>query len=188
MKAIPFSELPEVLLIEPRVFRDGRGYFLETYHEDRYEQAGIPRLLVQANQSSSVPGVLRGLHYQWPAPQGKLVRVLHGRVWDVAVDIRVDSPTFGVSVSAELSGDNFRQLWIPPGFAHGFAVLGDVPATLAYLCTEAYNPAYDRAVRWDDPDLAVRWPLSSPLLSDKDRGAPLLADLRRANLLPIGLS
>lgn len=170
------TALPGVLLIQPRVFRDERGSFLETWRRDRYAEAGIPTEFVQDNAATSRRGVLRGLHYQWPEPQGKLVTVLHGEVYDVAVDIRRGSPARGRWVAERLSAGNGRQLWIPEGFAHGYAVLSDT-AVLAYKCTRAYHPAGDAAIRWDDPAIAVEWPLSAPTLSPRDAAAPLLAEI-----------
>ena len=168
------TALPEVLLIRPRIFRDDRGSFHETWHSERYEQAGIPSTFVQDNVSLSRRGVIRGLHYQYPDPQGKLVMVLHGEVFDVAVDIRRGSPTFGQWDGALLSAENGHQLWIPEGFAHGFAVLSDT-AVFAYKCTRLYNPAGDAAVRFDDPDIGVDWGITDPILSERDLRAPRLA-------------
>jgi dTDP-4-dehydrorhamnose 3,5-epimerase len=165
--------LPGVLVIEPRVFRDARGFFLETFNAERFAEAGLPTEFRQDNHSRSVAGVLRGLHYQLRRPQGKLVRVVRGAVWDVAVDIRRGSPTFGRWVAEELSEENQRMLWVPPGFAHGFYTLSDV-ADLTYKCTDVYQPDDDRGVRWSDPTIGITWPSTAPLLSDKDRAlAPL---------------
>jgi dTDP-4-dehydrorhamnose 3,5-epimerase len=172
------TRIPEVLILEPPVHRDARGYFLESWREDRLESAGIHQRFVQDNHSHSVEGTLRGLHYQVERPQGKLVRVVSGEVFDVAVDLRRSAPTFGQWVSTYLSQDNHRQLWIPTGFAHGFYVLSET-ADLLYKCTEYYSPGHDRAIRWNDPDLAISWPLRegcSPIISDKDRAAPWLRD------------
>ncbi len=174
MKVSPTS-LPEVLLIEPRVFPDGRGHFFEMWVETRYSDAGIHLPFVQDNFSKSVKGTLRGLHFQEPSAQGKLVTVLAGTVFDVAVDIRRGSPRFGEWIGVELDGDHPRQLWVPPGFAHGFYVLSD-QAYFHYKCTEFYNPSTERSVRWDDPSLLIEWPVEAPVLSDKDSAAPLLAD------------
>ena len=179
MKVTP-TELPEVLLVEPKVHGDDRGHFYELFHEQRYAEAGIRGPFVQDNHSRSVHGTLRGLHFQEPCPQGKLVQVLRGRVWDVAVDVRRGSPRFGRWVGIELSGDTPRQLWIPPGFAHGFCVLSD-SADFFYKCTELYAPECDRSIAWNDPAIGIRWPLAEPLLSSKDRAAPTLA---RAPVLP----
>ena len=171
------TEIPDVLILEPRVFGDNRGYFMEIYQRDRYAEQGIPANLVQDNLSYSRRGVLRGLHLQWPHPQGKLVQVFSGEVFDVAVDIRRGSPTFGRWVGALLSGDNKRQLWVPPGFAHGFCVTSD-DALFAYKCSDFYHPETERSVRWDDPDIGILWPLEGePDLSPKDVGAALLRDI-----------
>jgi dTDP-4-dehydrorhamnose 3,5-epimerase len=173
------TPLPGVILVEPDVHRDARGYFLETWHADKYRAAGIDATFVQDNASRSARGTLRGLHYQEPDAQGKLVRVADGAVYDVAVDVRRGSPTFGRWYGVELSGENHRQLWIPPGFAHGFCVLS-AHADFVYKCTTFYSPRSERAVRWDDPDIGVDWPrvdgIGEPLLSQKDRAAPRLAD------------
>ncbi|HEX5386109.1 MAG TPA: dTDP-4-dehydrorhamnose 3,5-epimerase [Gemmatimonadales bacterium] len=164
---VEVTALPGVLLLVPRVFGDPRGYFLESFNRRVFQEAGLPVEFVQDNHSRSRAGVLRGLHYQLPHPQGKLVRVARGRVFDVAADIRVGSPTFGRWVGVELSDENARMLWVPPGFAHGFCALSD-PADVAYKCTELYHPEGERGVRWDDPDLAIEWPVHDPLLSPKD--------------------
>jgi dTDP-4-dehydrorhamnose 3,5-epimerase len=168
-------ELPGVLLVHPRVHGDARGFFLETFQAGRYAEAGIPGPFVQDNWSRSVKGTLRGLHFQQPHAQGKLVSVMSGAVWDVAVDVRRGSPTFGRHVAVELSAENKAQLWIPPGFAHGFCVLSD-SADLVYKCTAPYIPEADRSLRWNDPALDIPWPVRSPLLSARDLSAPLLAD------------
>jgi dTDP-4-dehydrorhamnose 3,5-epimerase len=175
------TELPGVLILEPRVFGEPRGWFMESWNAARYASHGIPTTFVQDNVSYSVPGVLRGLHYQLPNAQGKLVSVLEGEVYDVAVDIRRDSPTFGRSVGVVLSGDNHRQLWIPEGFAHGFYVTK--PAIFFYKVTAPYDPKAERSVLWSDADLALAWPGRDPLLSDKDARAPRLKDIP-ADLLP----
>ncbi|WP_454831911.1 dTDP-4-dehydrorhamnose 3,5-epimerase [Pseudoxanthomonas wuyuanensis] len=170
------TKLPGCVVIEPAVFGDDRGFFFETWNADRYGQHGLPTRFVQSNVSSSARGVLRGLHYQWPNPQGKLVSVLEGEVYDVAVDIRRGSPHFGQWAAVVLSAANKRQFWIPEGFAHGFAVLSE-RAIFSYLCTAQYDRAADAGVRWDDASIGVDWPVSEPLLSDKDAKAPLLADV-----------
>lgn len=175
------SELPECLVIEPAVHGDARGYFYESFNARRFAEAGLDLSFVQTNVSRSARGVLRGLHYQWPHPQGKLVSVIDGEVYDVAVDIRVGSPTFGRWAAAILSSDNHRHFWIPEGFAHGFAVLSE-HATFVYQCTALYDRAGDAAIRWNDADIAVDWPLAEPLLSDKDTKAPFLADVPPARL------
>ncbi|MBN4073450.1 dTDP-4-dehydrorhamnose 3,5-epimerase [Mariprofundus ferrooxydans] len=176
--------LPGVLIIEPKVFGDARGFFLETFHKHRYEAAGIPAdglEFVQDNHSRSTKGVLRGLHFQLENPQGKLVSAGTGAVFDVAADVNPDSSTFGQWVGVELSEDNHRQLWIPPGYAHGFCVLSDV-ADFQYKCTALYHPESDGGVLWNDSDLNIAWPVDAPLLSDKDMRLPSLAEARREQL------
>lgn len=175
------TALPGVLLLEPRVFRDERGWFLETWRDARYAEAGVAPRFVQDNVSVSRRGVIRGLHYQEPGAQGKLVSVLRGRVLDVAVDVRAGSPTFGRWVGYELSDENGHQLWIPEGFAHGFSVLSG-EAVFAYKCTAPYVPAGERTVRWDDPDLAIDWRVADPVVSDKDREGRFLRDLPAEHL------
>lgn len=167
--------LPEIRLIKPRVFRDERGAFRETWRDSDYMARGIGPF-VQDNVSLSHPGVVRGLHFQEPLGQGKLVSVLHGRIFDVVVDVRVGSPTFRRWVSVELSGENCWQLYIPPGFAHGFQALTD-DVIFSYKCTEYYAPAAERTVRWDDPSLAIPWPMADAVLAGKDAEAPLLEEL-----------
>lgn len=170
------TSLPGVLIIEPRVFADDRGFFMEAYHEKRYaEMAGIAGPFVQDNHSASVRGVVRGLHYQEPNAQGKLVRATHGALLDVAVDIRRGSPQFGKWVAVELSAENKRQLWIPPGFAHGFSVLSE-RAEMLYKCTTLYDPNADKGIIWNDPDIAVDWQVDIPILSPKDEKLPRLKD------------
>lgn len=171
------TEIPGVLILEPAVFGDERGFFMETYQQDRYAQHGIPEGLVQDNLSYSRRGVLRGLHLQWPHPQGKLVQVFSGEVFDVAVDVRQGSPTYGRWVGARLSGDNKRQFWVPAGFAHGFCVVSS-DALFAYKCSDFYHPEAELSVRWDDPDIGIDWPLDvAPDLSPKDAEAALLRDI-----------
>lgn len=181
MKVIA-TELPEVKIIEPKVFGDSRGFFLETWNQARYAELGLPASFVQDNMSFSQKGVLRGLHFQNPNSQGKLVYVLQGEVFDVAVDIRVGSPTFGTSVGVTLSSENKRQFYIPAGFAHGFCLTSDT-ALFAYKCTELYQPKLEYGVSWNDPDLGIKWPIDNPLLSDKDLIYPKLKDIDRT-LLP----
>ena len=177
------TDLVGVRMIEPRIFGDERGRFHENWNDARYREHGIDVGAVQSNVSVSQRGVLRGMHYQWPEhPQGKLVSVLEGEVYDVAVDIRRGSPQFGRWTAAYLSGDNHRQLWIPPGFAHGFVVVSE-RAIFQYLCSAPYHPASDRGIRWNDAQLAIDWPVSAPSLSDKDAGAPFLVDVDES-LLP----
>ena len=168
--------LPGVILIEPRVFRDDRGYFLETWSRQRYQEAGLPADFVQDNLSYSKAGVLRGLHYQHPTAQGKFVSVLRGEVFDVAVDIRRGSPTFGKWEGFVLSAENGRQLYVPEGFAHGFVVTSE-DALFSYKCTAPYDPAAEGSVAWDDPALGISWPVSAPTLAAKDRAAPRLGDI-----------
>ena len=180
MKVIETS-LPGCVVIEPAVFGDERGFFMETWNAERYRALGLPDKFVQSNVSSSAKGVLRGLHYQWPRPQGKLVSVLEGEVYDVAVDIRRGSPTFGRWEAVVLSAQNKRQFWIPEGFAHGFAVLSE-RALFSYLCTEVYLKEYDAGVRWNDADIGVDWPISAPQLSAKDEAAPFLAQIEPERL------
>jgi dTDP-4-dehydrorhamnose 3,5-epimerase len=170
------TELPGVLILEPKRFGDDRGFFMEMFHAKRYAEAGITGPFVQDNFSRSARGTLRGLHFQEPHAQGKLVQVLAGAVYDVTVDVRRGSPTFGQWVGVELSAQNKRQLWVPPGFAHGFCVLSD-SADFHYKCTALYSPETERGIAWNDPDLAIAWPLSGPpLLSAKDAAAPRLKD------------
>jgi dTDP-4-dehydrorhamnose 3,5-epimerase len=175
MNVIP-TDLPGVVIIEPQVFGDARGFFMETYNSPRYDAAGLPGVFVQDNVSKSRRGVLRGLHYQLPNPQGKLLTVLQGEIFDVAVDIRRGSPDFGRWVGVTLSDENRRQFYVPPGFAHGFCVTSET-ALVMYKCTEVYRPQNDRGVRWDDPRIGIAWPLTDATVSDKDGRAPLLADV-----------
>jgi len=170
------TDIPEVVIIEPKVFGDARGFFLETYQLDRYASLGISRPFIQDNLSRSAKGVLRGLHLQNPATQGKLVSVLRGGVLDVAVDVRSGSPTFGRHVAIELNEENRRQLWVPRGFAHGFAVLSE-SADFAYKCDNTYSPKDEIIVRWNDPALAIDWGIEEPSLSARDAAAPLLQDV-----------
>jgi len=171
------TAIPAVLLIAPTVHRDARGFFLETWEETRYAAHGIGPRFVQDNQSSSQRGTLRGLHAQLSSPQGKLVRAIRGEILDVAVDGRPNSPTFGKWVSALLTGDNHHQLWVPPGFFHGFAVLSET-AEVAYKCSTPYARGDEIGVRWNDPALGIDWQVAEPLLSAKDAAAPTLADVR----------
>lgn len=169
--------IPDVKIIEPRVFGDERGFFLETFQAERYKsEAGIDLEFVQDNHSRSSKGVLRGLHFQKTRPQGKLVRVVQGEVFDVAVDIRSNSKTFGQWAGAYLSGENKNQFWVPPGLAHGFVVLSD-SADFEYKCTDYYDPSDEGCLIWNDPDVAVEWPVQNPLLSEKDKAGIRLVDL-----------
>lgn len=170
------TDLPGVVIVEPKVFGDDRGYFFESFHRERFAAHGIDIAVTQSNVSRSARGVLRGLHYQWPNPQGKLVSVLAGEVYDVAVDIRRGSPTFGRWAACVLSEENKRLFWVPEGFAHGFVVTSDY-AVFCYHCTAPYDAQADAGVRWNDGDIAVDWPVAEPLLSAKDAQAPFLADV-----------
>ena len=180
MKFLP-TELPEVVLIEPDVHRDARGFFLETWHARRYAEGGIPPRFVQDNHSKSRRGILRCFHAQLSHSQGKLVRVLRGEILDVAVDIRVGSPSFARHVCVRLAAESFEQLWVPPGFGHAFLVLSE-DAEVEYKCTDFYDPSDEIGFAWDDPVVAVRWPIDDPILSERDRGAPTLAMIE--HLLP----
>ena len=180
MKVIETS-LPGCLVLEPRVFGDERGFFYESFNTDKLAPLGLDLQWKQGNVSSSAKGVLRGLHYQWPKPQGKLVSVVRGEVWDVAVDIRHGSPTFGQWEAVVLSAENKRHFWIPPGFAHGFVSLVD-ETVFTYLCTETYDAQADANIRWDDPGLAIDWPVGAPSLSPKDAVAPFLKDIAQDRL------
>jgi dTDP-4-dehydrorhamnose 3,5-epimerase len=175
VKATP-QAIPDVLLIEPQVFGDERGYFMETYHSERYAALGLTMPFVQDNVSRSRQGILRGLHLQNPHGQGKLVSVLEGEVFDVAVDVRLGSPSFGRWVSANLSAQNHRQLYVPPGFAHGFCVLSEY-ATFAYKCSDFYRPECEFGVAFDDPALDIPWPVKTPLLSAKDQQNARLSEI-----------
>ena len=175
------TPLPGVLLIEPRVHRDDRGYFVETYHEERYQAAGVSARFVQDNQSSSSKDTLRGLHAQLKRPQAKLVRCLAGSIWDVAADMRQGSPTFGKYFGVELSAENFKQLYVPGGLLHGFCVLSE-RADVEYKCSDLYVADDQFGIRFDDPTFAIAWPVKSPVLSDKDKAAPYLQN--KLSVLP----
>lgn len=177
------TDLPGCIVIEPQVFGDDRGFFYESFNVGKLAVAGLQAQFVQGNVSSSARGVLRGLHYQWPNPQGKLVSVVEGEVCDVAVDIRRGSPNFGRWTAAVLSADNKRHFWIPEGFAHGFVTLSE-RAAFTYLCTVPYDAQADAGIRWNDGDLAIDWPVSEPVLSGKDAKAPFLADIPPERLPP----
>jgi dTDP-4-dehydrorhamnose 3,5-epimerase len=173
-------DLAGLLLIALPIWRDERGFFVERFHLAGFSARNVPTTFVQDNQSRSMPGVLRGLHFQDGPPQGKLVGVTRGRIWDVVVDIRSDSPTFGHSAGIELSDENGRLLWIPGGFAHGFCVLGDEPADLLYKVDTPYNPAREGGIFWGDEDLAIQWPVDQPIVSPRDAALPRFFALRAA--------
>jgi dTDP-4-dehydrorhamnose 3,5-epimerase len=175
------TDLPEVLLIETAVFTDARGYFFESWHSQKYREQGLPAAFVQDNVSFSTKSTLRGLHLQEPFAQGKLVQVLDGEIFDVAVDVRVGSPRFGAWTGRWLSRDNGRQMFVPPGFAHGFYVGSDT-ALVSYKCTEVYHPETECSIAWNDPAIAIAWPTRHPALSEKDARAPFLADIPTARL------
>ena len=176
------TALPGAFIIEPKVFGDPRGYFLETYNRDRYREAGMDLDFVQDNLSFSRQGTLRGLHFQNPHPQAKLVYVLEGEVFDVAVDVRADSPTFGVWVGVTLSSENKRQFYVPPGFAHGFCVTSEA-ALFAYKCTDRYAPECENSILWCDETIGIDWPVANPLLYEKDKIAPRLQEIPRERLI-----
>jgi len=175
VKFLP-AAVPGVIVIEPDVHPDRRGFFLETYHAGKYRAGGIADVFVQDNHSQSAGATIRGLHLQLRHPQGKLIRVIEGEIFDVAVDVRRGSPTFGAWVGVTLSAANFRQCYIPQGFAHGFAVVSDV-AQVEYKCTDVYDAASEIGVAWDDPAIGIAWPISKPVLSDRDQRHPRLADI-----------
>jgi dTDP-4-dehydrorhamnose 3,5-epimerase len=177
------TKIPEVLIIEPDVFGDERGFFIETWHADKYAALGIDAPFVQDNHSRSGRGVLRGLHFQLKHPQGKLVRVMSGAVFDVAVDIRKGSPTFGLWEGVELSGDNYKQLYVPPGFAHGFCTLSE-SADFLYKCTDFYNPEDEHGIIWNDPDIGIEWPGDDFVVSEKDSKNRSLEEIMDLDLLP----
>ena len=173
MRVVP-SAIPDVLIVEPDVHTDGRGFFLEAYHAERYHQHGIAGLFVQDNHSRSLGGTLRGLHLQLRHPQGKLIRAIEGEIFDVAVDVRRGSPTFGRWVGVALSAENFKQVYVPPGFAHGFAVV-TATAQVEYKTTDVYDPASEIGIAWNDPALGISWPVTTPILSARDGRHPALA-------------
>lgn len=180
MNVVP-GDLAGLLIIEPKIFGDPRGFFLETWNQRRYQECGLKMSFVQDNLSFSRRGTLRGLHFQNPTPQGKLITVLQGEVFDVAVDIRRSSPTFGRWHALTLSAENKRQFFIPPGFAHGFVVVSEA-ALFHYKCTDYYAPKDEVTIRWDDPDLAIPWPIQGPILSERDARAPLFREVSRERL------
>jgi dTDP-4-dehydrorhamnose 3,5-epimerase len=175
VRVVP-TEIADVLIIEPHVHHDERGFFLETYHADRYRQHGIDGPFVQDNHSRSLGGTLRGLHLQLQRAQSKLIRVIEGEIYDIAVDVRRGSPTFGRWVAITLSAENFMQCYIPAGFAHGFCVMSPV-AQVEYKCTDFYDPASEIGIAWNDPALAIPWPIANPVLSERDQHHPTLAEL-----------
>ena len=175
MRVVP-TAIPDVLIVEPDIHHDGRGFFLETYHAERYRAQGIAGPFVQDNHSRSVGGTLRGLHLQLRRPQGKLIRVIEGEIFDVAVDVRRGSPTFGRWIGVTLSDANFKQVYVPPGFAHGFAVVSPI-AQVEYKCTDLYDPSSEIGIAWNDPALAIAWPVADPILSARDGRHPPLADV-----------
>ena len=175
MKFVP-AELAGVIVVEPDVHRDSRGYFLETYNAQKYKAGGVEGPFVQDNHSRSMAGTLRGLHLQLRRPQGKLIRVMEGEIYDVAVDVRRGSPSFGRWVGIRLSADNFKQCYVPQGFAHGFAVISPI-AQVEYKCTDLYDPADEIGIAWNDPALAISWPVGQPFLSERDRRNPILAEV-----------
>ena len=175
MKFVP-AELAGVIVVEPDVHRDSRGYFLETYNAQKYKAGGVEGPFVQDNHSRSMAGTLRGLHLQLRRPQGKLIRVMEGEIYDVAVDVRRGSPSFGRWVGIRLSADNFKQCYVPQGFAHGFAVISPI-AQVEYKCTDLYDPADEIGIAWNDPALAISWPVGEPFLSERDRRHPTLAEV-----------
>jgi dTDP-4-dehydrorhamnose 3,5-epimerase len=175
VKFVP-AECAGVIVVEPDVHRDSRGYFVETYNAQKYKAGGIEGPFVQDNHSRSMAGTLRGLHLQLRHPQGKLIRVIEGEIYDVAVDVRRGSPSFGRWVGVRLSADNFKQCYVPPGFAHGFAVVSPI-AQVEYKCTDLYHPADEVGIAWNDPALAISWPVGQPFLSERDRRNPILAEV-----------
>lgn len=172
-------ELPGLALVQLKLHGDSRGFFIERFREDVFAKAGLPSRFVQDNHSRSAPGVLRGLHYQVSPPQGKLVGVVHGKIWDVAVDIRPNSPTFGKHFGVELSDMNGRLLWIPAGFAHGFCVIGEEPADVLYKVDGLYNAATEGGIAWNDPTLAIQWPVANPTVSARDQKQTSFSDYRK---------
>ncbi len=171
------TNIPGVILIEPKVFGDSRGFFFESYHAEKFRAGGVPLPFVQDNCSKSAKGVLRGLHGQSPHPQGKLIQVIEGEIYDVAVDARRGSPTYGTHISVTLSAENRHQLYVPPGLIHGFCVTSEA-AQVQYKCTELYHPEAEFSVAWNDPDLGITWPTENPILSEKDQNAPCLRDVQ----------
>lgn len=178
MRTTPISELEGLILVELDVYGDARGFFVERFNEEKYRRQGLKTRFVQDNHSRSAPGVVRGLHYQYEPAQGKLVSVTRGRILDVVVDIRADSPTFGKHFSLELNDLEGRMLWIPGGFAHGFSVLGDEPADVFYKVDQFYNPAKEGGISWNDPELGIDWKVASPTISARDQKQPSFSEYR----------
>jgi len=176
-------ELPGLALVELALYGDERGFFVERFNSGLFAKLGLPSAFVQDNHSRSAPGVIRGLHYQTDPAQGKLVGVIRGRIWDVAVDIRPDSPTYGRHYGTELSDMNGRLLWLPAGFAHGFCVLGSEPADVLYKVDGAYNPKSEGGISWNDPELKIAWPVTTPTVSERDRKQPSFAEYRKSPVL-----
>lgn len=185
MKALPCKTpdgivIPDLKLVELTRHGDNRGFFVERYQEAKFGELGLPTSFKQDNHSRSAPNVVRGLHYQFDKPQGKLVGAIRGRIWDVAVDVRAGSPTYGKWYGTELSDENARLLWVPAGFAHGFCVLGEEPADVLYKVTEMYNPEGERGIAWNDPDFAVAWPVKDAVVSGRDQQQPGFAEYKKA--------
>jgi dTDP-4-dehydrorhamnose 3,5-epimerase len=175
------TDLQGVFVIEPVVHRDDRGFFFETYHSEKFAEVGLTLPFVQDNHSKSGKGTLRGLHAQWRRPQGKLVRCLDGSIWDVAIDMRRGSPTWARWFGVELTSENFKQIYVPPGFLHAFVVLSDT-AEVEYKCTDVYDPGGELGVAWNDPEIGIEWPVDEPVLSEKDASAPLLSEVPQEHL------
>lgn len=173
------TPLEGLLVVELKVIHDERGYFMERFNEEKYAGLGLPTRFVQDNHSSSLPGVLRGMHFQWDPPQGKLVGAISGRIYDVAIDVRPKSPTFGQHFGIELSGENGKILWVPAGFAHGLCVIGDEKANVMYKVTAPWNPKGEGGIRFDDPALGIQWPAANPIVNARDRALPTLAEWRK---------
>ncbi len=173
-------ELEGLKIIELDVHGDARGFFVERFHVKRFAEAGLPHIFLQDNHSRSAPGILRGIHYQYAPPQGKLVGVIRGKVWDVAVDIRPQSKTFGKYYGIELTGENGKLFWIPPGFAHGFCVLGDEPADMLYKVTSVYNAVGEGGIKYDDPEIGIKWPITNPTISERDKAQQSFAEYKKS--------
>lgn len=172
--------IPDLAVVELKLHGDARGFFVERFREDAFAAAGLPTVYKQDNHSRSAPGVLRGMHYQFDKPQGKLVGCVRGAIWDAVVDVRPSSPTYGKSFGVELSDVNAKLLWVPAGFAHGFCVLGDGVADVFYKVTEIYNPEGEKGIAWNDPDFGIQWPIQNPTVSARDQSQPSFADYKKA--------